>query len=74
MCQTYFFPNKFSLKAFSIKKIVNAFHYRNELESLALREISLHIETEEYKREIMITELEKLIVWKNKALSTTLFR
>lgn len=32
------FPNKFSLKAFSIKKIVNTFHYRNELESLALRE------------------------------------
>lgn len=35
-------PDKFSLKAFSIKKTVSTFqNYRNELESLALKKTKL---------------------------------
>lgn len=48
------FPQgKFSLKAFTIKKTVNTFHYRSELEGLALKKqnkASVCRETKKYKR------------------------
>lgn len=75
MHQEFFSPNKFSLKTFSIKKIVNIFHYRNELQRDSEKTLVFVHKLKSTKEiEIMIPDLEitSLLFGEDKTLSTVL--